>query len=247
MRRTQSLLVCLALTVLVAVQPIHAGAGMDALVSAPDSVNVSPTLLKFMVHVIGETSGIKRVTLTNTGTDPLTINQMQFTGNNPGDFAQTNNCGSSLAAGKSCKILVTFTPQAKDGREATLEISDSDPSSPQKVFVSGTGTAVLLSTKLLAFDAQAVGTTSMPQNVTLTNVGTRPISFFPTTIVGLNRHDFSQTNTCEPSIAVGASCTFTVMFKPTGTGARKAKMVISDDGSVPPGTPQVVTLTGTGT
>ena len=33
---------------------------------------------------------------------------------------------------------------------------------------------------------------------------------------------FSKTKTCEASLAVGASCTISVSFKPTTTGANKA-------------------------
>jgi hypothetical protein len=41
------------------------------------------------------------------------------------DFSQTNNCGSSLQAGKSCTIEVTFTPTAVGSRLGHVAVRDS--------------------------------------------------------------------------------------------------------------------------
>ena len=49
--------------------------------------------------------------------------------------------------------------------------------------------------------------------------------------------------TCGPSLAAGATCTVSVEFDPTATGARSAQLQFNDDGG---GSPQAVTLTGTG-
>ena len=63
-------------------------------------------------------------------------------------------------------------------------------------------------------------------------------------IVGIRASgDFSQTHTCGPSVAVGASCTLSVTFKPTATGTRTGTLTITDN-SIPP--TQTVSLTGTG-
>jgi hypothetical protein len=204
----------------------------------------SATKLAFTVQMIGHTGPRKKITLTNSGSHTLTINQISLAGPNAGDFAQTNTCGSALAAGASCTISVTFTPLDKNQRVAMLEISDSDPASPQAVSLSGIGTVVSLSAKKLSFGNQPVGTTSPPQSVTLTNLGSTPLNFFQIAIRGPNRSDFSATNTCQPSIGANASCTITVIFRPTGAGARNAGLVISDDGG---GSPQRVHLLGTGT
>jgi hypothetical protein len=125
-----------------------------------------------------------------------------------------------------------------------LVISDSYPASPQTVALSGTGTVVTLSKTHLPFGDQQVGTTSAPQSVTLTNVGSTPLDFTRISITGTNAGDFSETNTCGNSIAAGANCTIAVKFSPTATGKRNARMSIYDDGG---GSPQYVSLAGTGT
>ena len=103
---------------------------------------------------------------------------------------------------------------------------------------------VSLSAKKLFFGDQPVGTSSTPQNVTLKNLGSTQLNFTGITITGTNAGDFSQTNTCGSSIAAGSNCTITVTFAPTAKGTRKATVSVSDDGG---GSPQKVSLTGTGT
>jgi hypothetical protein len=55
------------------------------------------------------------------------------------DFTATSKCGSSLAAGSSCTIGVTFKPAAKGARTAKLTIKDNAQNSSQSVSLSGTG------------------------------------------------------------------------------------------------------------
>src|SRR5260221_129941 len=233
-------------TTAVAFQPSIKGS-FDAFVSkiaGQTFVNFSPTKLAFTTQVIGHTSLPKKLILTNNGSGTLTINKIFIGGLNPGDFAETNTCGASLAAGASCTISATFTPSAKNLRQAGLGVSGSDPASPQAIPLSGTGTVVSLSKSRVVFGDQTVGTTSAPQNVTLTNVGTTQLNFTGISLTGLNKADFFETNTCGTSIAAKASCTITVTFTPSATGTRKAGVSIKDDGG---GSPQVIYLTGTGT
>jgi centrosomal CEP192-like protein len=156
--------------------------------------------------------------VTNLGSGTLTIKKVYIGGLNPHDFAETNTCGSALAAGASCTVTVTFTPTAKYHRQAGLGISTPDPASPNAVELNGTGTVVSLSTSKLSFGDQAVGTTSSPQSITLTNIGNTQLNFTGIAITGMNAKDFSQTNNCGTSIAAKASCAITVRFKPTATG-----------------------------
>jgi hypothetical protein len=59
---------------------------------------------------LDETSAPQPVSVSNIGLAPLTITGISLGGQNPDQFAQTNNCGSSIAVGASCQINVTFTP-----------------------------------------------------------------------------------------------------------------------------------------
>lgn len=192
-------------------------------------------------QVVGTTSAAKTVTLTNTGNATLNLTSTAITGTNPRDFAQTNTCGTSVAAGKNCTISITFTPIALGTRSATVSIADNASGSPQIISLTGSGqTAVTLSTNALVFPTQRVRTTSAPQKVTLTNSG-KTLTIHSITITGTNSADFAQTNTCGGSVT--KICTITVTFTPRAIGTRTATVTISDSD---PTSPQRVSLTGTG-
>jgi len=109
------------------------------------AVSLSPTSLAFGNQPVGTSSTAQTVTLTNSGNATLSITSVAITGSNASDFAQTNTCGSSVAAGASCTISVTFTPSASGSRTASVSISDNASGSPQAVSLSGTGRGQALS------------------------------------------------------------------------------------------------------
>jgi hypothetical protein len=103
------------------------------------AASLSSQTLSFAAQQVGTTSPAKTVTLTNNSSSPLPISAIAIGGAFSGDFAQTNNCGSSLAAGASCLIDVTFKPAGVDTRTATLFVSDVAGDSPQTVELRGVG------------------------------------------------------------------------------------------------------------
>ena len=204
------------------------------------TAQLSPTSLYFGAVGIGATSPAQFVTLTNVGTTPLTVTGIAITGADAADFAH-NNCGSSLAPYASCNIRVTFTPTALSTRAAMLSVTDSAAGSPQKVSLAGVGTTARLSPTSLYFAPVTVGMTSPAQIVTLTNVGTTPLTVTGIAITGTDAADFAQTHTCGSSLAAGASCSISVTFKPKAPGLRNAALSVSDNAS---GRPQTVSLCG---
>ncbi len=211
---------------------------------------VSPPSLTFGNQSLGTTSGSQPVALNNTGNAALTITSIATSAN----FGQSNNCGSSVSAGANCTINVTFNPAAPGTWTGTLTITDSAPNSPQTVSLAGTGTAVTLSPPSLSFSAQLVGSSSL-KTVTLTNLGSTPMSISGLTVVSIaplistrsKVGDFAiQSSSCVTggSVAGLASCTINLAFKPSAAGVRSATLVISDSD---PSSPQTVNLSGTGT
>jgi len=99
------------------------------------SVILSHVNLTFAAQVVGTTSPPLRVTLTNTGGSALTISSIAASG----DFDQSHTCGTSVPAGASCTISVTFNPGATGKRNGTLTITDNAPTSPHIVGLMGLG------------------------------------------------------------------------------------------------------------
>jgi probable HAF family extracellular repeat protein len=203
------------------------------------NATLAPTSLTFATQPLGTTSSAETVTLSNSGTATFNITSISFTGADPGDFAQTNTCGSSVAAGASCTISVTFTPEAINTRTASLSVSDDAPGSPQTVSLSGTGTEVKLVPSSLLFICEQRHNCPPPAGtVTLTNVGSTTLGITTVRITG----SFYQTNTCEnSSLGSGDSCTITVTFTGSECFLSKGAVSISDNGGA---SPQQVILSG---
>ena len=105
-----------------------------------DPVIVTPSSETFAPQTVRTTSPAKTVTVINNRNIPITINDSTFGGADTGDFAQaTTTCGSSLSGRKSCKVGVTFTPEATGKRTATLNVNDTATGSPHTVGLTGTG------------------------------------------------------------------------------------------------------------
>ncbi|MGA6960076.1 MAG: choice-of-anchor D domain-containing protein, partial [Candidatus Acidiferrales bacterium] len=104
-----------------------------------DPVSLAPSSLTFAAQVVASTSAVQNVVLTNVGSGALSISSITIAGTNNGDFAQTNNCGSSVSSEATCTIGVTFTPTASGSRAATLTIADGSAQSPHTVALTGSG------------------------------------------------------------------------------------------------------------
>jgi hypothetical protein len=106
-------------------------------------VSASPSSLDFGTQTQGTTSTTPlTATLTNNDSVAYTISSITITGTDAGDFASTNNCPgptSTLAAGNSCTISVTFKPSDVGTRTAKVVVNDGASNSPQTVYLSGTG------------------------------------------------------------------------------------------------------------
>ncbi len=219
--------------------------GLVLAVGPLPSAGVSPSSLDFGAQAVGVATASQPLTLSNTGSNTLSIVTVSISGANASDFSQTNTCGSSLAAGASCSISVTFTPSAAGARSTTLYILDNASNSPQSVALTGIGgsSSVKLSAASLSFSPELTGTASSAQTITLSNAGTAALSFTGITLAGANAGDFAETNTCGSSVAVGASCSIGVTFTPSATGARTATLSLADNA---PDSPQTIALSGAG-
>jgi hypothetical protein len=231
-----------------AFQTTHGGGSSDAFVARISFANgpgiaLGPGGLTFGTQAVGTTSAPQAATLLAAGSLPLSITSIVASG----DFAQTNTCGSGVPNGTTCTISVTFTPTATGTRTGAVTITDNAAGSPHKLLLSGTGVSsfVNLAPASVPFIVlRTVGTTSPPQTVKLTNVGSAEINITGITLTGPDPGDFAQSDNCLPTVAVGGSCLITVTFKPTMQGMRTASVTITDN---VPGSPQTVPLSGRGT
>lgn len=223
---------------------VAAGVAVALAVSSGPPLTLQPHSLAFGTETVAIASAAKTFTITNVSGASLSLTSISVTGGQADDFALTQTCGSTLAAGASCRVSVTFKPVSAGAKTSSVSVADS-AGSPQSVALTGTGVAaptVKLSATSLAFGTQAVATTSSPKTFTITNSGAAGVSLTSITVTGAQADDYALTKTCGSTLAAGASCTVSVTFTPVSTGSKVANVTVADGA----GSPQSVSLTGTG-
>jgi len=177
-------------------------------------------------------------------TATITVKPTSGTGTPTGTVALVSSTGTkittvTLSAGAFSGSVTlpsgSFTVTAEYSGAATFAASNSTA-------VAINPAAVLtLSPAALTFASTKTGTTAAAQTVTVKNAGNAAATALAISDSGADASDFTWTTTCTASLAVNASCTISVSFKPAATGARTANLSVAGGTS-----PSTVTLSGTG-
>jgi hypothetical protein len=221
----------------------------------PAPVTLLPPLLSF-ASMVNVTTAAQNFTLSNNTSSSLPITSILLSGSGASVFAQTNNCGTTLAANSTCQIAVTFTPTVSGQSIATVTVSDVVGGTPATQTAGMTGltglpNAILVEDQL-NFGSQNVGITSAVKNLTLTSTGVVPLTISSITLTGTDTSQFAiGATTCGTTLAPLAHCTIPVTFTPTSDSPVVNSVTIPFSAYVSvvdnaPNTPQRSTLTGTG-
>ena len=182
----------------------------------------------------------------NAGNLPLKIDSLSISGPNSADFTfNPSTCppaGVTLPPSGICAESIVFTPPAAGSFSATLTVNYEVPDSPLVLNLTGKGVGVPVATIVpssLTFNNQVVGTASAPQSFTITNTGTGPLVI---SVIELNPPtNFTMSNNCPSSLALGANCSVNVTFVPLGVGTFGSFVIVTTNDGVAHG----VQLTGT--
>ncbi len=182
--------------------------------------SLAPLTQDFGSQAVGFTSPAQTFTWTNNSSFAAQVNSVSITGS---DFSivPPNNC-SSVAAGTSCQIVVTFTPTALGARTGSLNVVSAG--NTLTASLTGTGTpGYSFSGGPLNFGSLDVGA-SATQNLTLTSLASGPLPIPGFTTTGPYT---VSTAACGSSLAAGASCKVAVTFQPTTTGQQNGSVSVS--------------------
>ncbi len=206
--------------------------------------SISPLNLFFAPEAAGATSPPQTVTVTNTGTAPLTFGSVSNTNT---DFKLTNGCTASVPVNGTCTIMVTWTAPAAgttlpETDSITLQNNGQNGGTQSVGLVGGATSTITVAPMALTFGNQPVNTTSAAQTVTIMNTGSVPVAI-PSIVAPAG---FAETDNCVSSggLIAGASCMIMVTFAPTSVGPFSGSLMITDSAQ---GSPHTVMLTGTGT
>jgi len=100
------------------------------------TVTLSAASLNFGVQAVGTVSAIQSVTVTNSGTTPLTFSSIVASG----DFFESDTCTRApVQPGSNCIVQVDFAPSAAIASIGTVTLNDNGSGSPQVITTTGTG------------------------------------------------------------------------------------------------------------
>ena len=209
--------------------------GTGSAVAVP-GIGLAPAALAFGAQTVNTISALQSVVVINTGFANLTLSAIAVSApfiRVPLGGVAPPDCGASLAPGSSCQIAVSFTPTAVGAVTGQISITDNAAGSPHLVALSGTGTPlpvpVINANATIAFGDQIINTTGTLQNV-IGNAGTATLNISAITLTGANAASFTLTGQSGCAvIAPSASCTLTLTFTPTTTGAKTAQINLTSN------------------
>lgn len=209
--------------------------------AAPGDFTVTPTTLDFGNVALGYGSGMS-VDISNIS---ATTQTPAFTGGAPSGigFGVSDSCaGATLGPGESCDFHYYFQPNSAGVHTGTADIVIDGELFP--ITLTGNGVGVFPNTvapTALDFGAVAVGDTSPPIDVVITNVTAAPED--PHVIGGFAPgNEFVRSNHCDGIVLdPGESCVVSYDFTPANVSVHNATAILNvHNGTFP------ITLTGTG-
>jgi len=196
------------------------------------------------------TPTIQSLTLTSTGTAPVTITSAAVSG--AGFTMASAGLPVTLNPQQAMTLQVQFNPTSAGVATGQIAISSNSTSaSTSIVALTGTGTTasapqtspqLAVSSTSLSFGSVTVNTAST-QSLTLTSTGTAPVTVSSAAITGTGFTIVAQgfPVTLNPTQSV----TIQIQFKPTAAGAASGQITISSNSTT--GGTALVALGGTGT
>jgi subtilisin family serine protease len=207
--------------------------------TAPD-IQVQPSSYDFGDVSVGDSSSVKRLTISNVGDGDLDIGSLSLAG---ADFIiSRDNCSNTtVAAGANCTVTITFTPSSEGAKTATVSIPSNDSDTPTAtVTLTGNGIEAVqllpdISVTPMSYDfGDVLVGESGTKRLTISNVGDTDLNIGSLSMAGA---DFiSRDNCSNTSVAAGANCTVTITFTPSSEGAKTVTV------SIPSNDPDTATV-----
>lgn len=211
--------------------------------SAPaPAIQLNSNSINFGNNVVGTTTS-QALIITNTGTATLSITQINESG------SAFNLSGFSLPlgvnAGQQATVTVGFVPTSVGTASGSISIVSNASSSPTSVNLSGTGIAATLALGInptsLSFGNVTTGSSSAPQNVTITNTGNANIMISQLTVSGTG-YSFNG-GSAPVTLSPTQNLVLSVQFSPAVAGSVNGSLSIVSNAS---GSPAAVNLSATG-
>jgi hypothetical protein len=170
-------------------------------------------------------------TVTNTGTQPVTLASFSDTGEFQRLTGGANDCSvnQTLAANEACHVRVQFDPSTVGVKSASLTIASNAPSVAIALSGEGTQTELSRAPATLSFGNKDIDEGATPaQESTVTNSGTEDVTI---STVDVSTHFVQLTDQgtdCTPTklLHAGDTCKLRLAFNPASTGSKTGSATV---------------------
>ncbi len=211
------------------------------------SVSAESVFFANAVVVTGVSASTQTLTVQNAGANAFSL-ALALTG----DFSDTTNCGTTLAGGATCSVVLSFVPSQPGARQGLLAITAGAGTTPDYVTLSGAATRILspANNGTIGFGGVIAGQLAV-QWIKVTQPFTSftaATSGAPFSVVRIEDIGYGHGQPASTTFTGNASgtcfnCWIGVEFTPASTGAQMGTLTLT---STSGGNPYVLSLTGTG-
>ncbi|MCC6999046.1 MAG: choice-of-anchor D domain-containing protein [Deltaproteobacteria bacterium] len=195
-------------------------------------------------NVVQNTTASTTFTVRNTGGTATGALSVVRSGASAAETS-TSGCTAALAAGASCTLTATLTPTTLGAKSTTITVMGT-PGGSAVATLTATAVApgALTVTPTSAnFGALLLNTDSGAQSFTVRNTGGAPTGVPTASLTGSAAGDYRfSANGCTAALAPNATCTVSIIFRPSLAGGRGAAFEITAS----PGGLASASLSGTG-
>jgi hypothetical protein len=185
-----------------------------------------------------------QLTITNCGTQPLTVSGVSPAASVFTVPATENGCTQTLPVGQSCTLSVRYSPTTSETDNSTLTLQSNASMTQTVLPLYGIGTVPKIQvSNPPTFGFTLVGQTSGPALLFVQNVGQSALTLNPTNTRISGDFALQGLGNCSAPIT-SSGCVLSIYFTPTAPGSRTGTLQIASND---PANPTVsVTLQGTG-
>lgn len=207
------------------------------------TLQLNPAAVSFGNVSVGKSSS-QTVTISNSGTATLTVNQATVSNS---QFKLSGiTFPMSMPVGQSSNLTVSVTPTASGPVNGTLSVQGDASSAPVVVNLSATGVAasqqISISSNSISFGSVVVGSQGT-SSLTISNTGGSDLTVSGVSVSGTG---FAFSGITAPKvISAGQSSPVSLTFSPTTASAATGSLTITSNDPTNP--TMTVALSGTGT
>lgn len=200
------------------------------------AITLTPPATDFGTIDVGQVSGFRTLTVTNTGQTTVKLGSETLTGFPPfvkqagGSCVTSGPAGSVLTPGATCTIVVFFQPTVAGTFSGTVQVATAgiapvSASAALRAAAKNPATSAAITVTSVDFGSVTLPNTSTARDFTVRNTGQVAARITSFTFVNGNPGDFAVVagGTCVAGTTVlppEGSCTVRATFKPAAAGSR---------------------------